>query len=391
MTGLEVILGAVIVLQLCLGARVLLRLISTAGGSRIEVSEAPEPARVSVLLPVLNEAGRVPRCLEGLVAQTEEVAEVLVVDGGSTDGTQSIVERFAARDGRVRLVDASPVPGDWTGKVWGLHVGLGRVSATSEWVLCVDADVHVEPLLSRSLLAHARKAETSAFSAATRQRLSGFAEGLLHPSLLTTLVYRFGIPGGATRNPRKVQANGQCFIARRDVLLRTDAFHAAQASLCEDITIARRIAACGELVGFYEAVGLAEVSMYASWRDAWDNWPRSLPMRDQYFGIPELLGLLEVMLVQALPLPFVVLATALGAPGWIVAPNAVLALSRAGVLAGVSRAYAEPPWSYWISFLTDLPVALRLIESALRRSHSWRGRVYVRGKGGRFDVAQRSR
>jgi glycosyltransferase involved in cell wall biosynthesis len=58
------------------------------------------------------------------VAQPETVAEILVVDGGSTDGTQSLVERYQSRDRRVRLVDAGPVPGGWTGKAWGLYLGF---------------------------------------------------------------------------------------------------------------------------------------------------------------------------------------------------------------------------------------------------------------------------
>ncbi len=84
-----------------------------------------------------------------------------------------------------------------------------------------------------------------------------WAEALLHPSLLTTLVYRFGIPGKVTRNRHQVLANGQCFISPRETLLKTDAFRAAQLSLCEDVTIARRLAECGEAIGFYESDGLA--------------------------------------------------------------------------------------------------------------------------------------
>jgi len=46
----------------------------------------------------------------------------------------------------------------------------------------------------------------------------------------------------------------------------------------------------GEAIGFYEAHGLAEVFMYGDGREAWENWPRSLPMRDQYFGWRQAVG-----------------------------------------------------------------------------------------------------
>jgi dolichol-phosphate mannosyltransferase len=338
------------------------------------------------LLPVLNESDRIERCLDGLITQTDEVTELLVVDGGSTDGTQSIVERYTTRDGRVRLVDASPVSKGWTGKAWGLHVGFRNTSPNSDWVLCVDADVRVSPMLGRSLLAHARRTGVSTFSVATRQRLSGNLDGLLHPSLLTTLVYRYGSPGSATRKPRQVQANGQCFFSRRDILLRTDAFRSAQASLCEDITSARRIASCGQAVGFYESDNLIEVTMYSSWQEIWSNWPRSLPMRDQYFGASEALGLAEVLLVQALPLPVLLVVSVLGATPWILAVNGALTLTRLGVLMGFSRAYIDRPRTYWLSPACDFAVAFRLIESALRRRQTWRGRTYARRKDGGFQL-----
>ena len=381
------ILGA---LQIILALRVVLRLARSAGGMRIEAAAAPRSERVSIIVPVLNETVRIKACLDSLRGQSDAVTEILVVDSGSNDGTQSIVERYGSRDRRVRLIDASPVPCDWTGKAWGLYVGLENTDPRSNWVLCIDADVRCSPLLVSSLLAHAEGTGISTFSVATRQQLSSLAEALLHPSLLTTLVYRFGIPGKATRNRHRVQANGQCFISPRETLLKNDAFRAAQLSLCEDVTIARRLAECGEAIGFYESDGLARVRMYQGYCETWRNWPRSLPTRDQYFSWREATGLLEVLLVQSLPLPLLPIAYAVGASGWVVAVNLTLSLTRLGVLMGIARAYEWRPWTYWFSPLLDLPVALRLITSALRRRQVWRGRVYVRRAGGTFEPLDKS-
>ena len=352
---------------------------------RIEVSDRPSAERISVIMPVLNEQKRLERALAGLAAQPEEVYEILVVDGGSTDGTRNIVARFSSQDHRVRLIDASPLDQRWTGKAWGLNFGLQRSNSECQWILCVDADVWSAPKLARSLLAHAHKTGVSIFSVATRQHLSSEIEALIHPAMLTTLIYRFGAPGTATRNPHKVQANGQCFFARRETLLETEAFRAAQYSLCEDVTIARRLAEYGEAVGFYEADHLVDVAMYDQWRDTWRNWPRSLPMRDQYFGWREAAGLVGVLLFQALPLPLLGIGLVLGGPLWFLLICGGLLALRVGVLFGVARAYPKRPWSYWLSPLCDLPVTLRIIQFALRRRHSWRGRNYVRRKGGVFE------
>jgi dolichol-phosphate mannosyltransferase len=385
------ILGLFGALQLLLALRVIFRFVRTAGGDRIEVSNESRREQVSVILPVLNEAARIQACLECLVAQTEAVKEILVVDGGSTDGTQSMVAQYQSRDRRVRLVDANPVPSDWTGKTWGLYLGFKNSDARSEWVLCIDADVRCSPLLVCSLLAHAERTGISTFSVATRQHLSGFADAMLHPSLLTTLVYRFGMPGKATCNSHQVQANGQCFFSRRETLSRTDAFRAARGSFSDDFTMVRKLAECGELSGFYESDGLVWVRMYEGWLETWNNWPRSLPTQDRYFSWHEATGLLEVLLVQALPLPLLAIAYAIGAPRWLVALNLSLSLTRVGVLIGTARAYERRPWTYWFSLVLDLPVALRLITSALKRRQVWRGRVYIRRAGGTFEPLDESK
>jgi dolichol-phosphate mannosyltransferase len=74
----------------------------------------------------------------------------------------------------------------------------------------------------------------------------------------------------------------------------------------------------------------------------------------------------------------------------VVALEAVLAACRLGVLAGMARAYVARPLTYWLSPLTDVPVAARLITSALRRRHRWRGRSYARRPLGWVRVEEES-
>jgi dolichol-phosphate mannosyltransferase len=374
------LLAVLALAQALAGITVVLRLARTVRGERIEANDAPLPGeRVTVLVPVLNERSRLGPCLAGLIAQPSEVAEILVVDGGSRDGTQDLVSIFAARDSRIRLVDASPIPTSWNGKAHGLQVGLDCADPFSAWILTVDADVRLEPNLVRSLLSHAIRTDVAAVSVATTQRLSGEAEGVVHPALLTTLVYRFGIPGHSTRRVAAVQANGQCALYRREPLERSGGFTSARASVCEDVTVARALATNGYAVGFHESDGLASVDMYASWRDAWTNWTRSLPLRDRYAGRAGWLGLTEVVLAQALPLPMLlVLWRSVPRPRFALAINGLLVLVRLGVLGGTGRAYEWRPWTYWLSPLADLPVAVQIWRNALRRTHVWRGRVVVR-------------
>lgn len=60
--------------------------------------------RVSVIVPMYESAATVGETIESVRAQAFEDWEVVVVDDGSDDGGGCVVERAAARDGRVRLV-----------------------------------------------------------------------------------------------------------------------------------------------------------------------------------------------------------------------------------------------------------------------------------------------
>ena len=384
--SLNVIFRLLMLTQAFLSLRVMLRFICGTRGKPISLEDAQHVSneRVAVIVPVLNEVQRLSPCLDGLMKQGVEVAEILIVDGGSTDSTQALTTSYSRKDARIRLVDASPVPTTWNGKAWGLQVGLQAVHAETTWVLTVDADVRLEVPIVKAMLRRAKAERLSALSVATLQEVSSFGDGLLHPSLLTTLVYRFGIPNKIFQRVSEVQANGQCFLFRRNVLEAINGFTTVRTSMCEDVTIARLLVSEGYRVGFYEADSLVRVRMYENWHEMWLNWPRSLMMHDRFSGFNTLIGWLEVMFVQALPMPLLALllfvrrvgCNELGRYIWIVL-NVVLIAMRVGVLFGTARTYEKRPWTYWLSPLCDMPVALWLGKMALQRKHVWRGREMV--------------
>jgi dolichol-phosphate mannosyltransferase len=365
-----------------LGARVFARMLATAAGDPIVATATipPDAGTICAIVPVLDEAARIGPCLEALIAQPSALVSILVVDGGSVDGTQEMVRGFAARDPRIRLIDATPVPALWNGKAWNLSCGLAASDPGATYVLTLDADVRVEKDFIASLLAHATDSYLDAFSAAPLLELSGNVEAALHPAFLATLVYRFGLPGSVAQRPNDVQANGQVFLAKRSVLVESAAFSAARASRCDDVTIARHLVRAGAQVGFFEGDEIATVRMYENAAECWVNWPRSLTMRDESTSLATLaLQLAEIAFEQALPLAAVIVTLARGGDttSLFFRTNLTLAIARLGVLAGTRRAYRETTNAYWLSALADIPVALRLLQSAFGRERTWRGRRLV--------------
>ena len=62
---------------------------------------------VSIVVPMLDELGYIEECLDGFARQTYplDLLDVLVVDGGSTDGSRAYVDKLASAAGWVRVVD----------------------------------------------------------------------------------------------------------------------------------------------------------------------------------------------------------------------------------------------------------------------------------------------
>lgn len=371
------------VVQLIMAIAVIWRFRKVSRKTLIPAANEVAPITVSIVIPVLNEEDRILACLEAVLAEAchqEEIVDILVVDGGSVDETVNIVERLSGADKRLRLIDASPVPSDVVGKAWGLHMGL--VQSRGEWVLTLDADTIIERGLTTSLMAFAVEKQLDALSIATKQSTEGPLCSILHPSFLTTLVYRFGPPGFITRNPRNALANGQCFFASKASLDASNAIQSALSSLCEDITIVRTLTRSGYDVGFFQSEISANVKMYSSPREIWVNWPRSLIMRDQYFDIHSIYSLSQVLVIQAAPLPLLIAAFLVGPPIWFTVTQAMLLAMRIGVLFGTRSGYSKIAPTFWLSPIVDLPVTLRLLEMTMRRRFIWRGRVYNRDKHG---------
>jgi len=342
---------------------------------------------VSIVVPTLNEANRITPCLEGLTKQGYEVREILVVDSHSTDGTPELVKKAQQHDPRFRLLNDDPLPSSWVGRPWALHNGFLASSEKSEWILGIDADTQPQPGLVSALIATATSQGYDLLSLSPQFQLKSPGEWWLQPALLMTLLYRFDVAGVKPNPPDRVMANGQCFLARREALSALGGYSAAKDSFCDDVTLARYAASQGYPVGFLDGAKVIKVRMYEGMKETWQEWGRSLDLKDA--ATPSLL-MVELWLLtalQALPLPlFLGLAVRFltGETGLMFllagGVNGGLLLMRLGLLLAVANSYdragSSSSWLFWLSPIADIPAVVRIFLSASQRPKQWRGRVY---------------
>ena len=105
---------------------------------------------LTLLVIARNEAAAIGRCLDSVPF----AAEKLVVDSGSTDGTQQIAAQHGAR----------VVHQDWLG--FGPQRNFASTQASHDWILALDADEALSPELAREM----QRALAGADAVATRRR-----------------------------------------------------------------------------------------------------------------------------------------------------------------------------------------------------------------------------
>ena len=113
--------------------------------------------QVTVVIPTLNEADRLPACL----ASVQWAAQIIVADAGSTDGTIAIARRFGA------------IVLENTGPTIGAQRNAAISAASQPWILAVDADERVTAELRDSIATAIQTPQVDAFRVHMRNRYLG--------------------------------------------------------------------------------------------------------------------------------------------------------------------------------------------------------------------------
>ncbi|MBF0614748.1 MAG: glycosyltransferase family 2 protein [Magnetococcales bacterium] len=111
-------------------------------------SQTQSLQKLSVVVPCFNERHTLPRILERILqAPTSGLAlEIVLVDDGSSDGSQAIARELATRHPQIRFLEHATNQGK------GAALRTGLQAATGDIVLIQDADLEYDPLEYPKLL-----------------------------------------------------------------------------------------------------------------------------------------------------------------------------------------------------------------------------------------------
>ena len=115
--------------------------------NRTKAKKAP---RVTVLVPIYNVEKYLTECLQSLCNQILDDMEILCLNDGSTDGSLDILENFAKKDSRIRIINKEN-----TG--YGDTMNQGIKLAKGEYIGIVESDDFVDPDMFIELYSLAKK------------------------------------------------------------------------------------------------------------------------------------------------------------------------------------------------------------------------------------------
>lgn len=106
--------------------------------------------KISIIIPVYNIEKYLSRCIDSILAQEYKNLEIIAVDDGSKDTSGKILDEYAVRDGRIKVIHKEN-GGVSTARLAGVK------AATGDYIGFVDGDDYIEPDMFKRLVGNAIK------------------------------------------------------------------------------------------------------------------------------------------------------------------------------------------------------------------------------------------
>ena len=108
--------------------------------------------KIGVVVPIYNAGPYLEPCIESILGQTYRCLELVLVDDGSTDGSEGILIEYAKRDSRIKVLHK-----DNGGESSARNTGLKAM--TGQYVGFVDCDDWIESDMYEKLVSKSNETE----------------------------------------------------------------------------------------------------------------------------------------------------------------------------------------------------------------------------------------
>jgi len=234
----------------------------------------PTP-RISVLIPMRNEARVIAETVRTLLAQDYPNFEVLLLDDHSDDGSATVARNAMQGSPHFKIVSGQELPTGWLGKNWACQQ-LAEL-AKGEILLFTDADVRWNPRAISALVAEMQATHADLLTVWPRQETISWSERLVVPLMnFSILAY---LPALAVHHipwPVFAAAIGQCLMFRRDAYQIVGGHRAIRSNITDDMAFAYAVKKQHLLLRMADGDGLLACRMYQNWSEVRNGYAKNI-------------------------------------------------------------------------------------------------------------------
>lgn len=354
-------------------------IVARGGMSRLPRLSAVKPflgsrlPRVSILFAARDEAERLPAALSSLLALDYENFEIIAADDRSTDATPQILDDFARRDPRLKVIHISELPSGWLGKPHALDAAYR--ASNGEWLVFTDADVRFAPDLLRRVLALVQQDHLDHLTLLCALDLRGFWEPIAVGYL--GLMFAVGSRPWSTSDPRSKSYMGVGAFQ----LLRRSAYEAigTHRRLAMEVLDDMKLGKLVKLSGFRSGVAPSESLLQIRWQESFRNVVKGMT-KNMFAGFEfriraVLLAVLGIVCISILPFVGIFAAAGMARLAAVIATAAAMVFESG--LMPYSRASQWYGVSHPLGALIVIYIILRsMVVTLARGGVVWRDTFY---------------
>lgn len=260
---------------------------------KLKYKNANSNPLVSVLIPARNEEKNIGKILSDLQKQDYKNIEIIAFNDQSEDKTEEILNRFAEKDKRIKLINSTGLPEGWLGKNHACH-NLAT-QAGGNYLLFLDADVRAKYDLISRTLAFSQFHNLSLLSIFPKQIMKTAGEKLtvplMHYILLTLLPLILVRKSPFTSHSA---ANGQFMLFEAETYKKYFPHQFFKDKKVEDIVISRFLKSKNKKTACLSGTDKVSCRMYSGYPEAVEGFSKNIVM---FFGGSYLLAFLFWFLI----------------------------------------------------------------------------------------------
>ena len=327
---------------------------------------------ITVVIPARNEAEVIQQTLQSVIEQGPGL-KIVLIDDNSEDATVEKARQM--RISNLRIIQSSPLPAGWSGKLWALE--QGRLQVTTPHMLLLDADIELARGIVKTLRKKMDRQGIPFLSLMAVPSMSGRWEKLLMPAFVYffKVLYPFRRVNSHTTN--LAAAAGGCILVKARLLDQIGGFESVKSAVIDDCALAGKVKSQGTKIWLGLTHSVKSVRRYQQLGEIWDMVARTA-FAQLHYSVGLLIGCTLVM-VLAYQVPVVMVASSNILIRYLSLGSLVMMLlTYVPILRFYHRSWS---WALCLPLIAAIFLAMTW-TSAIRYRRGertrWKGRVYQR-------------